>query len=147
RRGGPYASEESLIADLIAVVNAEMKALVAAGCEFIQVDEPNYVMTAGKHRVLRGDAGPLAAALNAVLAGVAAKRALHVCCGNAHNNSFPSPRRDRALYPRLLEARVNQFVFEYANREMSEIGLWSEFPADKEVAVGVVDVKAFHVET
>ena len=42
---------------------------------------------------------------------------------------------------------MSQFVFEYANREMSEIGLWSEFPTDKEVAVGVVDVKAFHVET
>ena len=32
------------------------KALVAAGCDFIQVDEPNYVMTAGKHRVLKGEA-------------------------------------------------------------------------------------------
>src|SRR5262249_16995160 len=147
RRGGPYASEESLIADLIAVVNAEMKALVAAGCDFIQVDEPNYVMTAGKHRVLRGEAGAQGAALNAALDGVEAKTALHVCFGNAHNNSFSSPRRYRALYPRLLEAQVSQFVFEYANREMSELELWSEFPTDKEVAVGVVDVKAFHVET
>jgi len=147
RRGGPYASEDSLIADLIALVNAEMKALVAAGCDFIQVDEPNYVMTAGKHRVLRGEAGPMVAALNAALDGVEAKTALHVCFGNAHNNSFSSPRRYRALYPQVLEARVSQFVFEYANREMSEIGLWSEFPTDKEVAVGVVDVKAFHVET
>ena len=121
--------------------------LVAAGCGFIQVDEPNYAMTACKHQVLRGDAAPMVAALNAALDGVEAKTALHVCFGNAHNNSFASPRRYRALYPRVLEARVSQFVFEYANREMSEIGLWSEFPTDKEVAVGVVDVKAFHVET
>ncbi len=68
RRSGPYASEDSLIADLIALVKAEIKALEAAGCDFIQVDEPNYV-------------------------------------------------------------------------------IWSEFPTDKEIAVGVVDVKAFHVET
>ena len=86
-------------------------------------------------------------ALNATLEGVNAKTALHVCFGNAHNNSFASPRHYRALYPRILDARVSQFVFEYANREMSEIGLWSEFPTDKEIAVGVVDVKAFHVET
>ena len=86
-------------------------------------------------------------ALNAVLQGITVKTALHVCFGNAHNNSFSSPRRYRALYPRLLDARVSQFVFEYANREMSEIELWSEFPTDKEVAVGVVDVKAFRVET
>jgi 5-methyltetrahydropteroyltriglutamate--homocysteine methyltransferase len=147
RRGGPYASEDSLIADLIALVNAEMKALVAAGCDFIQVDEPNYVMTAGKHRILKGEAGPMVAALNAALEGITVKTALHVCFGNAHNNSFASPRQYRPLYPRLLDARVRQFVFEYANREMSEIELWSEFPTDKEVAVGVIDVKAFRVET
>ncbi len=147
RRGGPYASEDSLIADLIALVNAEMKALVAAGCDFIQVDEPNYVMTAGKHRILKGEAGPMVAALNAALEGITVKTALHVCFGNAHNNSFATPRRYRPLYPRLLDARVRQFVFEYANREMSEIELWSEFPTDKEVAVGVIDVKAFRVET
>jgi 5-methyltetrahydropteroyltriglutamate--homocysteine methyltransferase len=147
RRGGPYASEDSLIADLIAVVNAEMKALMAAGCDFIQVDEPNYVMTAGKHRILKGEAGPMVAALNAALEGITVKTALHVCFGNAHNNSFATPRRYRPLYPRLLDARVRQFVFEYANREMSEIELWSEFPTDKEVAVGVIDVKAFRVET
>ena len=147
RRGGPYASEDSLIADLVTLVNAEMKALVAAGCDFIQVDEPNYVMTAGKHRVLKGEAGPMVAALNAALDGITVKTALHVCFGNAHNNSFASPRRYRPLYPQLLDARVDQFVFEYANREMSEIELWSEFPTDKEVAVGVIDVKAFRVET
>ncbi len=147
RRGGPYASEDTLIADLIVLVNKEIKALVAAGCEFIQVDEPNYVMAAGKHRVLKGEAGPMVAALNAALEGVTAKTALHVCFGNAHNNSFATPRRYRPLYPALLGARVHQFVFEYANREMSEIELWSEFPTDKEIAVGVIDVKAFRVET
>jgi len=147
RRGGPYASEDSLLADLIALVNREMRALVAAGCDFIQVDEPNYVMAAGKHRVIKGEAGPMVQALNAAVDGVAAKLALHVCFGNAHNNSFATPRRYRPLYPALLQARVQQFVFEYANREMSEIELWSEFPTDKEIAVGVIDVKAFRVET
>src|SRR5207247_9177060 len=85
RRGGPYGSEESLIAVLIALVNAEIKALEAAGCDFIQVDEPNYVMTAGKHRVLKGEAGPMVEALNAALEGITVKTALHVCFGNAHN--------------------------------------------------------------
>ena len=147
RRGGPYATEDSLIADLIALVNRELRALVAAGCGFVQLDEPNYVMAAGKHRVLKGAPGPMVEALNATLEGVNAKVALHVCFGNAHNNSFATPRHYRPLYPRILDAHVDQFVFEYANREMSEIELWSEFPSDKEVAVGVVDVKAFRVET
>jgi 5-methyltetrahydropteroyltriglutamate--homocysteine methyltransferase len=147
RRGGPYASEDSLIADLVAIVNREMRELAAAGCDLIQVDEPNYVMGAGKHRLVKGDAGPMVEALQAAVAGVPAKLALHVCFGNAHNNSFATPRRYRPLFPAILDAPVSQFVFEYANREMSEIELWGEFPSDKEVAVGVIDVKAFRVET
>ena len=73
RRGGPYASEDSLIADLIGLVNREMRTLVAAGCDFVQVDEPNYVMAAGKHRVVKGETGPMVEALNAALDGVKAK--------------------------------------------------------------------------
>jgi 5-methyltetrahydropteroyltriglutamate--homocysteine methyltransferase len=147
RRGAPYADEDTLIADLVAIVNREMRALAAAGCDFIQVDEPNYVMGAGKHRLVKGDARPMVEALQAAVAGVQAKLALHVCFGNAHNNSFATPRRYRSLFPAILDAPVSQFLFEYANREMSEIELWGEFPSDKEVAVGVIDVKAFRVET
>ena len=147
RRGGPYATEDTLLADLVAIVHREVRGLADAGCEFIQIDEPNYVMTAGKHRVVREGVEPLFEALRAVVHGVRAKTALHVCFGNAHGNSFATPRRYRALYPALLESPVDQFLFEYANREMAEIELWSDFPTTKEVAVGVIDVKAYRVES
>jgi 5-methyltetrahydropteroyltriglutamate--homocysteine methyltransferase len=147
RRGGPYASEDSLLADVVGIVNRELRALVDAGCDFVQVDEPNYVMSAGKHRVLREGPKPMLEALRAVLDGVRAKTALHVCFGNAHGHAFATPRRYRALYPDLLDAPVDQFVLEYASREMAEIDLWSDFPTAKEVAAGVVDVKAYRVES
>jgi 5-methyltetrahydropteroyltriglutamate--homocysteine methyltransferase len=147
RRGGPYATEDTLLADLVTIVNREMRALVDAGCELIQVDEPNYVMSAGKHRVLRGGPPALLEALRATVAGVRAKLALHVCFGNAHLNSFATPRRYAALHPFLADLPVDQFLFEYANREMAEIELWSTFPTGKEIAVGVVDVKAYRVES
>ena len=147
RRGGPYTSEDSLVADVVAIVNRELRALVEAGCELVQVDEPNYVMAAGKHHVLRAGPAAMLAVLRGAVEGVRAKKALHVCFGNAHNQSFAAPRHYRPLFPALLDAPVDQFVFEYANREMAEIELWSEFPTTKEVAVGVVDVKAFRVES
>ncbi|MBI5627643.1 MAG: methionine synthase, partial [Candidatus Rokubacteria bacterium] len=40
RLGGPYRDKDTLLADLVAIVNAECRALVAAGCDFIQIDEP-----------------------------------------------------------------------------------------------------------
>ncbi|MGH7276857.1 MAG: methionine synthase [Candidatus Rokuibacteriota bacterium] len=147
RRGGPYATEDALVADLVGIVNREIRALVEAGCDFVQVDEPNYVMSAGKHRVLREGPGPMLEALHAAVAGIRAKLALHVCFGNAHNNSFATPRRYAPLYPQIVDAPVDQFVFEYANREMAEIELWSAHPTSKEIAVGVIDVKAFRVES
>jgi len=147
RRGGPYGSEDALVADLASVVNREVHALAEAGCELIQIDEPNYVMAAGKHRVLRTGPGPMLEALADAVRGVAAKLALHVCFGNAHNNSFATPRHYATLFPQIVNAPVHQLVFEYANREMAEIELWSAHRTDKEIAVGVVDVKAFRVET
>jgi 5-methyltetrahydropteroyltriglutamate--homocysteine methyltransferase len=147
RRGGPYATEDALVADLVDVVAREVRALVEAGCELIQIDEPNAVMMAGKHRLLRGGPGVLLETLAAITRGAAARFALHVCFGNAHSRAFATPRRYGSLFPEVLEAPVHQFVFEYASREMAEIELWSAHPTDKEVAVGVVDVKAFRVES
>jgi 5-methyltetrahydropteroyltriglutamate--homocysteine methyltransferase len=85
--------------------------------------------------------------LRATVAGVRARLALHVCFGNAHGHAFAAPRRYAALFPQILEAPVDQFVFEYASREMAEVELWGRWRTDKEVAVGVVDVKAFRVES
>src|SRR5262249_45942660 len=45
--GGPYRDRATLLADLAAIVNAELRALVEAGADFIQVDEPNFVMLRG----------------------------------------------------------------------------------------------------
>jgi 5-methyltetrahydropteroyltriglutamate--homocysteine methyltransferase len=141
--GGPYRDRETLLADLTAIVNAELRALVAAGADFIQVDEPNFVMLRAGGL---GDARARVALFNRTVDGVRAKLALHVCFGNLHNNSFATPREYRPLFPALTEARCDQLVFEFANREMAELELLKE-AGDREVAVGVVDVKAYRVET
>jgi 5-methyltetrahydropteroyltriglutamate--homocysteine methyltransferase len=51
------------------------------------------------------------------------------------------------MFPALMEARCQQFVFEYANREMAEIELWRDVGTDREIACGVVDVKSFYMES
>ncbi|MGH7321812.1 MAG: methionine synthase, partial [Candidatus Rokuibacteriota bacterium] len=50
-------------------------------------------------------------------------------------------------FPALLQTKCQQFVFEYANREMAEIEHWKEIGVDRDVACGVVDVKSFYMET
>src|SRR5262247_2800034 len=74
---GGYRDKGTLLADLVAIVHAECRALVAAGADFIQIDEPHHGMYAGTvHDVTRG--------INEVVSGVRAKIAVHVCFGNLY---------------------------------------------------------------
>jgi 5-methyltetrahydropteroyltriglutamate--homocysteine methyltransferase len=74
------------------------------------------------------------------------KLLLHLCFGNFQGR----PRTARSyhtLFPHILEARCDQFVLEFAGREMAEARLWEEFAVDRELGAGVVDVKAFYPES
>src|SRR6266478_59220 len=125
--------------DLVPAVNAELKALAAAGATWIQVDEPSAA-------IVPGQAAEYVKMFNACVEGVKAKIGYHVCFGNLL--SRPRGKRSyRWMFPGLLETRCDQFVFEYANREMAEIEMWKEIGVDREVACGVVDVKSFYMET
>src|SRR2546426_865044 len=52
-----------------------------------------------------------------------------------------------SVYPALHDLSASQIVLEYANRGLDDVRLWKEFPTDKELGAGVVDVKAFRAET
>jgi len=83
RLGGSYRDKETLLADLVAIVNAECRALVAAGCDFIQIDEPQSGMYAGA-------APQFNKGVNRAVDGVNAKIAVHIC--SATCTVGPSPR-------------------------------------------------------
>jgi 5-methyltetrahydropteroyltriglutamate--homocysteine methyltransferase len=125
--------------DLVPAVNAELKALAAAGADWIQVDEPSAA-------IVPGQVEEYVKMFNACVEGVQAKIGYHVCFGNLL--SRPRGKRSyRWMFPAILACRCDQFVFEYANREMAEIEMWREVGVDREVACGVVDVKSFYMET
>ena len=82
---------------------------------------------------------------NAAVEGVEAKIALHICFGNLGSRPR-GPRRYAPLFPAFHNARADQFVFEFANREMKEIEQIKDFCGAREVGLGVVDIKSFYVE-
>ena len=83
---------------------------------------------------------------NHTVEGVAAKIGVHICFGNYRGRAV-GKRSYRPLFPHILDANFAQVALEFANRELAEIDLWSEFPNDKELAVGLIDVKNYYVET
>jgi 5-methyltetrahydropteroyltriglutamate--homocysteine methyltransferase len=137
---GGYKDKETLLADLVGIVNAECRALVEAGADFIQIDEPHLGMYAGS--AARFEQG-----VNQAVEGVEAKIAVHVCFGNLYGRPFSAVRDFRNLYPALRDLSASQIVLEYANRGMDDLRLWREFPTDKELGAGVIDVKAFKAES
>lgn len=56
-------------------------------------------------------------------------------------------RSYRNVYPAIHELTASQVVLEYANRGLDDLPLWTEYPTDKELGAGVIDVKAFKAET
>lgn len=138
--GGGYRDRDTLLADLVRIVNAECRALVAAGATFIQIDEPH-------HGMYSGAIPDVTAGVNAAVADVEAKIAVHVCFGNLYGRPFSAVRDYRHLFPALHGLRASQIVLELANKGPEDPGRWAEFPADKELAAGVIDVKAFRAET
>jgi len=122
------------------VINAELKGLVAAGADFIQLDEP--------HGGMYADAPPrFEQGVNQVVEGIDAKIAVHVCFGNLYGRPFSAVRSFRNLYPTLRDLRASQIVLEFANRGMEDLRAWREFAGDLELGAGVIDVKAFKAES
>ncbi|MGH7416827.1 MAG: methionine synthase [Candidatus Rokuibacteriota bacterium] len=140
RLGGGYKDKETLLADLVGIVNAECKALVKAGANFIQIDEPHHGMYAGSvHDVTKG--------INRAVEGLDVKLAVHVCFGNLYGRPFSAVRDYRNLFPVLGELKASQVVLEFANRGLDEAARWKDWPGHLELGAGVIDVKAFKAET
>jgi 5-methyltetrahydropteroyltriglutamate--homocysteine methyltransferase len=138
--GGGYRDKDTLLADLVGIVNAECKALTAVGASFIQIDEPH-------HGMYGGAVPQIAKGINRAVEGIDAKVAVHICFGNLYGRPFNAVRDYRHVFPTLQDLHASQIVLEFANRGLEESVRWRDFPPDKELGAGVIDVKAFKAET
>ena len=134
-----YKTEEDFALDIARVMNMELKELVRAGAQHIQIDEPYY---SGFPQDL-----PVGIKLlNTLVDGVDAHIAVHICYGNRYGR--PSWAGDyRYLFPAILDAHVHQLTLEFAWRGAEDLELFKEFPGKLEVGVGVIDVKSDTVES
>ena len=135
--GAAYRGVVEVAERFAEVINAELKALVAAGADFIQLDEPARGHVSGEE---------MARLFNLATEGVRARLAFHICFGNRFGRSR-FPRTYAPYFPGVLDARADQFVLEFASREMAELDLWAKFGDGRELGAGVVDVKGFQQDT
>jgi 5-methyltetrahydropteroyltriglutamate--homocysteine methyltransferase len=139
--GSLYKDRLDVSYALADIINAELKALVAAGVTFIQLDEPSYAVHA-----LKNDPLEFIKLFNHTVRDVNATISTHICFGNFVGRPV-SKRTYRPLFPDILDIRADQLALEFANRELAELDILREVVAAKDIAVGLVDVKNYYVET
>jgi 5-methyltetrahydropteroyltriglutamate--homocysteine methyltransferase len=137
--GDVYKDRMELAFEFADCVNRELKGLVDAGADFIQLDEPSYSIIPGSSR----DWIDL---FNRTVDGVDAKVGLHICFGNLGSRPR-GKRRYGWMLDDIMRSKADQISLEFANREMIETELCAEIAKEKEVAAGIVDVKSYYLET
>lgn len=138
-----YPDRYAITEALIPIVRAELEALVKSGCEEITVDEPSMSCYA-----YREDTRRFVDIFNRTVEGVFAKTHLstHLCFGNFKARAV-GPRRYAPMFPDFLDMKVDEIHLEMASREFAEIEIVEEIAKVREVAVGIVDVKSYYIET
>jgi 5-methyltetrahydropteroyltriglutamate--homocysteine methyltransferase len=133
----------ALAGELLPLVEAELQALVEAGCKEICVDEPS--MSCYAHRE---DPRVFVHLFNCAVAAVRgrARVSTHLCFGNYKARAV-APRRYAPLYPAFHDLRVDEVHLEMASREFAELDIIARIAESHDVSVGVVDVKSYYIET
>ena len=138
-KGGPYRDRVEVATDLAPIINRELRALAAGGAENLQIDDVYQSFMMEPKRLVE--------LYDRCFEGVAVTRRFwHICFGTLEGFGF-GERTYRPLFPMISSASADQLVFEFANREMAETGLWREFDCPKELGAGVLDLKNFYVES
>jgi 5-methyltetrahydropteroyltriglutamate--homocysteine methyltransferase len=138
-----YPDRYALTEALLPMVRAELEALVKAGCTEITVDEPSMSCYAHRENPQR-----LVDIFNRTVEPVVGKTRLstHLCFGNYKGRAV-GPRRYAPLFPAFLELAVDEIHVEMASREFAELEIIAAIAARKDVAVGIIDVKSYYIES
>lgn len=138
-----YRSRFDITEALLPFVRSELEALVAAGCTEITVDEPSMSCYA-----YREDTKRFVDIFNRTVKPVVGKCNLstHLCFGNFKGRPV-GYRSIKPMLPDFLDMTVDEIHIEMANREFAEIELLQPFAEKMNVAVGIIDVKNYYVES
>ncbi|VVB65986.1 Methionine synthase [Candidatus Gugararchaeum adminiculabundum] len=123
-----YRNKEEAIYALAEIENRELKALVKAGVDFIQIDEPALSTHPEEIEIARK-------AIEITTKGIDVKKGLHICYGEYDK-----------IYPAVLDFNVDQIDLELANRKW-DIDFLKEHEFTKEIGYGACDVHNPRVET
>lgn len=138
-----YPDRYAITEALLPIVRQEIADLVAAGAEEICVDEPSMSCYG-----FREDTRRFVDLFNrTVESGYGRTRiCTHLCFGNFKGHPV-GYRKYAPLFPAFFDLHCDEIHVEMANREYAELDIIGEIAKRTDVAVGVIDVKSYYIET
>lgn len=138
-----YRDRFALTEALLPIVRAELEALVQRGCRELAVDEPSMSCYAD-----REDVGRFVDIFNRTVAPVVGRCRLstHLCFGNYKARAV-GKRRYASIFPAFLDLTADELHLEMASREFAELEIIGLVAKRMDVAVGIIDVKSYYIET
>jgi len=138
-----YKDRYAITEALLPIIRKELEDLVVAGCTEITVDEPSMSCYAYKENTKR-----FVDIFNRTVKPIVGKCNLstHLCFGNFKGRPV-GYRSIKPMLPDFLDMTVDEIHIEMANREFAEIELLAPFAEKMNVAVGIIDVKNYYIES
>jgi 5-methyltetrahydropteroyltriglutamate--homocysteine methyltransferase len=138
-----YATRRQCADALVPAIRSDIQKLVAAGCDYIQIEEPLTPSHAAEDRTPEN----LVEVINQVVDGITGCTfVVHICFGSFRRLPY-AKRTYRWLFPALLDANVHGFSLEFGAREMAEIDLAGKWDRDRILSAGLIDIKTHYSET
>lgn len=136
-----YGDEEATILAIAGALNAELRALEAAGADLLQVDEPSFHSSFTRARRVG------AAALERVTEGLRTPVAVHVCYGYAYHRESKGPNESYADVLELIAScdRVDAISLEY--EQPGHRAELLRHCGSKHVILGLLNLGSQQVET
>ena len=135
-----YPDEQSLCRAYAKILGDELREVIAAGCEFIQFDEPMWTEAPEQSEWAAEILNELIDSLPKVRVG------LHVCGGN--------PRRKRVyftkytdLVPAFRKVKIDEASLEHCTLSYDLMDLWKYWGFQGDLALGVIDQRSDGIET
>ena len=156
-----YPTLQHFIDHLAEILAREAKALVAAGVDVVQLDDP--ALTYFCDRALRSGSGthdePLrrewnvekqfpeaVAAINRIAEGLTAEVHLH-CCHSVYKRRSDVTGDYKPILPRLKDIKVDRVNLEFAYTGTGDVSDLTLLPAHLGVGMGVIDVRSEQLQT
>ena len=144
-----YKDKKELSFALAPIFNKEMKDLVAAGATYLQFEDlgpwlPLFTNDKNDYKWIRE-------VVEQCCDGVNARIGWHFCFGNAWGNDILSasyPDGYQTVLPYFFgTAGIDEWVLDYANRDMAGIEFMKNLPPNQDLQVGVLDIRTNAIET